>query len=376
MHSTQKLQITRKQRTSEFRERVEREWRTTYLDFIKQYMDKPDFNWFNLTSNPNLDPQYIFDNPHLPWDFHRLITRPDISIETLIEKYGTVDVFWTVVLNREDMTMEYIDAHPEYPWPYSDIHSLKTLSIDFIKKHEAEVDFWNCLQFHNGYTLKEFLTAFPDHAFEPDLIYRTGMTADEAIETDDTILEVLAKNTRKLPNICDLVVANPDLKWDWTEISLNPHLTVPFMRKYRKQIKWDFLTSVIPKSVIRDNPRLPWDYKMYCYRKDLSRSELFEHITSYTDIFQLGSHSQIRFSDFQNDKIIKLDINSVSYNKFELEKQKFITEKYSEYLAAYRVQQYHNLVVSAPEYVVCRKRICRDYDDAFTEDGCLKNAKY
>ena len=362
MHSTQKLTITRKQRTSEFREQVEREWQTTYLDFIKQYMNKPGFNWFNLTSNPNLDPQYIFDNPHLPWDFYKLITRPDISIETLIEKYGAEDVFWSIVLYRKDMTMEYIDAHPEYPWSYADIHSLKTLSIDFIKKHEAEVVFWNCLQFHNGYTLNEFLTAFPDKVYEPDLIDMTGMTADEAART--------------LPNICELVDANSDLKWNWTKISQNPHLTVPFMRKYRKQIKWDFLTSVIPKSVIRANPRLPWDYKMYYYRTDLSRSELFEHIMSYTNTFQLGSHSQIRFSDFQNEKLIKWNMNSVSNNKFELEKQTFITEKYSEYLAAYRVQQYHNLVETSPEYAVCRKLICRNFDDEFTEDGCLKNAKY
>ena len=376
MYSTQKLPITRKQRTREFRDKVEREWQRTYLDFIKQYMGKPGFNWFNLTSNPNLDPQYIFDNPHLPWDFHRLITRPDISIETLIEKYGAEDVFWTVVLNREDITMEYIDAHPEHPWPYAKIHSLKTLSINFIKKHEAEVVFWNCLQFHNGYTLKEFITAFPDKVYEPDLIYRTGMTADEAMEMDADILEALTKTARTLPNICELVIANPDLKWNWTEISLNPHLTVPFMQKYRKQIKWDFLTSVIPKSVIRANPRLPWDYKMYYYRTDLSRPELFEQIMSYTDTFQIGSHSQIRFSDFQNEKLIKWDMNSVSYNKFELEKQTFIIEKYSEYLAAYRVQQYHNLVETSPEYVVCRKRICRDYDNEFTEDGCLKNAKY
>jgi hypothetical protein len=339
-------------------------------------MDKPGFNWFNLTSNPNLDPQYIFDNPHLLWDFHRLITRLDISIETLIEKYGADDVFWIELLEREDITIEYIESHPEYPWPYADIHSLKTLSIDFIKKHEHEVEFWNCLLFHNGYSVKEFLTAFPDKVYEPDLICRTGMTADEAIKIDDTILEVLAKNTRTVPNICEFVDTNPDLKWNWTDISLNPHLIVPFMRKYRKQIKWDSLTSVIPKTVIRASPRLPWNYKMYCYRTDLSRSELFEHIMSYTDIFQLGSHSQIRFSDFQNQQIIKLDINSVSYNKFQLEKQTFITEKYREYLAAYRVQQYYILVETSPEYAICRKLICRDYDDQFTEGGHLKNAKY
>jgi hypothetical protein len=328
-----------------------------------------------LSANPNIDPQYIFDNPQFRWSLDRVVFRQDIHIDTLISKYGDDPVFWLILMSREGLTMEYMESHPEYHWPYSHIHSLKTLSIDFIKRHEAEVDFWNCLQFHDGYTVKEFLTAFPDHAFEPDLIYRTGMTADEVMEIDDTILEALTKTARTLPNICELVDANPDLKWNWTEISLNPHLTVPFMRKHRKQIEWHFLTSVIPKSVILANPRLLWDYKMYFFRKDLSRAELFEHVMSYTDTFQLGSHPQIKFADFQNDKIIELDINSVSYNKFEKEKEDFITEKYLEYLAAYRVQQFNILTTTAPIYERCRKRVAQDYDREFPdEEACYKRS--
>lgn len=332
MLSTQKKPITRAMRTDEFHEKVEQEWKAYYLKFIESYMDKPRFNWYNLTANLNIDPQYIFDNPRLPWPLNRVICRLDIPIDTLISKYGDKPTFWHMLMEREDITMEYIDAHPEYPWPYSHIYLLKTLSIDFIKRHEAEVDFWNCLQFHNSYTVKEFLTAFPDHVYEPDLIYWSGMTAAEAMEIDDTILEALTKTSRTLPNICELVDANPDLKWNWVHISQNPHLTVPFMCNFRKQIMWDFLTTVIPKSVIRDNPSLPWDYSMYCYRNDLSRAELFEHVMSYRHIFQLGSHPQIRFADFQNNQIIKWDIGSVSNNKFEKEKEDFITRKYQEYL--------------------------------------------
>jgi hypothetical protein len=290
-------------------------------------------------------------------------------------RYGDEPVFWQILIRREDITMEYIESHPEYPWSYADIHELKTLSIDFIKRHVAQVDFWNCLQFHNGYTVKEFLTTFPDHVYEPDLIYRSGMTADEVMEIDDVIVEALTKTARTLPNICELVSANPDLKWNWTEISLNPHLTVPFMRKYRKQIEWKYLTSVIPKSVIRANPRLPWDYSMYCFRKDLSRAELLEHVMSYTDTFNFGCHPQIRFNDFKNNKIIKWNINSVSYNKFEKEKEDFITRKYQEYLSAYRIQQFNNLTTTAPIYERCRKRVSQDYDREFPdEEACAKRS--
>ena len=87
------IKLTRKERTTEFNEKVEKEWKATYLEFIKEYIVKPEFNYHNLTSNPNIDPQVILDNPHLRWDYSRVIERLDIPIETLITKYGTELVF-------------------------------------------------------------------------------------------------------------------------------------------------------------------------------------------------------------------------------------------------------------------------------------------
>lgn len=366
----QKKKQTTKERTTEFRKKVEQEWKTTYFEFIKEYIGTPGFNWFNLTNNPNIDPQFIFDNPQYPWHIPTVIERTDIQIETLITKYSVYPGFWTTILRHKDVSMEYIDAHPEYPWAYSHIHLLKTLSIDFIKKHEAQVLFWNLIQFHNGYTFKEFYSAFPDRVDKQELIYRTGMTVKKALATDSDILEVLIKTTCSHPKICELVNANPRLKWDWIEISLNPNLTVPFMHKYQKKICWDILTSVIPKQIIRDNHRFPWDYSRYCYRTDLTRGELFEHLPSY-NIFEFGFNPQIRFDDFKR-KDIAWDINSVSGNIFEVEKKAFINKKYNEYLSAYRIQQFINLVTTSPEYAICRKRISADYDREFlNDDGCL-----
>jgi hypothetical protein len=74
---------TRTERTRAFREQVEQELYAKYLKFIQPFMNKPVFNWSNLTANLNLNPQYIFDNPHLPWDMDRICTRPDIPIDTV-----------------------------------------------------------------------------------------------------------------------------------------------------------------------------------------------------------------------------------------------------------------------------------------------------
>lgn len=366
MHkSHQTKPVTRKDRTSKFREQVEREWQARYLEFIRPFMDKPGFNWYNLTANLNLNPQYIFDNPQLPWDMNRICTRPDIPIETIIEKYGQLDkIVWFSIMRRDDVTIDYIESHPEYPWPYSHVLVIKDLTIEFIKKHETEVDFWHCIHFRNTYTIKEFITAFPTHIHEETILFYTGFTSEQIMQMDDDIVNALSRQ-RESNNIPEMVNKYPDMKWDWTEISFNTNLSVPFIKKYRANINWKYLTSVINKQIIKENPKLPWDYTMYTYRKDISRAELLEHIADYTDIFAFGNNNEIRFSDFNNENLINWDINTVSYNKFTAEKLEFIEKRYREYLAAYRIQQCYNLVKTAPVYEMCRKRIALDFDREF-----------
>ncbi len=267
-------------------------------------------------------------------------------------------------MRRDDVTFQYIESHPEYPWPYSDVLDIKDLTIDFIKKHEAEVDFWHHLIFRKTYTIKEFITAFPDHIHEETILYYTGMDSKQVMQTDDALVNALSQ-PRTCKNIYEMVNMYPDAKWRWTDISFNPYVTVPFIKKYRSKINWKYLTSVIATRIIKNNPKLPWDYEMFTFREDISRTELFEHIADYSDMFNFGSHPEIRFRDFKNDAIICWNFNSVSYNKFTAEKRNFIERRYREYLAAYRIQQYYNLVMTAPVYEMCRKRIALDYDREF-----------
>jgi hypothetical protein len=356
---------TRKERTQAFRKQVEQEWYAEYLKFIQPFMNKPEFNWYNLTANLNLNPQYIFDNPHLSWDMDRICTRTDIPIDTIIEKYGHLSEFiWFSIMRRDDVTVQYIESHPEYPWPYSNVLDIKDLTIDFIKKHEAEVYFWHHLIFRKTYTIKEFITTFPDHIHEKTILYYTGLTSEQIMQMNDDIVNTLSRQ-RESKNIPEMVDKYPDMKWKWTEISLNPSLTVPFIKKYMTKINWKYLTSVIATRIIKNNPKLPWDYEQYTYREDISRAELFEHIMDYCDTFNFGSHPEIRFRDFKNENLIEWNINSVSYNKFTAEKHEFIEQRYREYLATYRIQQHYNLVKTAPVYEMCRKRIALDYDREF-----------
>lgn len=363
-----KQQLTRKERTQAFCKQVELEWYAEYLKFIEPYMNKAGFNWSNLSENLNLNPQYIFDNPHLPWDINRVCLRTDIPIETIIEKYGHMGNRILInIMCRDDMSIEYIESHPEYQWPYNQMLNIKNLTIEFIKKHKTEVTRWQHLMFNRKYSIKEYITAFPDHVCEEIIMYYTGLRSEQIMKMDDDIVEALSRQMNS-NNITEMVDKYPDMKWCWTDISLNTNLTVPFIKKYRHKIKWELLTSVINKQIIKDNPKLPWNYRDYMTRKDISRTELFEHIEDYSNTFELGNNPEIRFKDFKKNRIINWDINSVSFNKFTAEKRDFIERRYREYLSAYRIQQHYNLVATTPVYEMCRKRIALDYEREFGSD--------
>jgi hypothetical protein len=358
---------TRKDRTHAFRELVEQEWQAKYLEFIRPYMANPLFNWYSFSGNPNLNLQFIFDNPQYPWELDRVCRRSDIPIDTVIERYGHLGKeVWINLMTRDDMTIDYIEAHPEYPWPYSHSSDLKkkNLTIEFLKKHESEVQLWQNIHFQMEYTVKEFITAFPEHVDEETILHYTGMTSAQVMQADDALINALS-NSRTCKNIPEIVDMYPNAKWDWAEISFNPHLTISFIKKYRAKINWSYLTSKIDKKLINANPKLPWNFKMYHYRTDITRSELLEHITEYTDGICFGKHPELRFRDLANKEIIKWNINSITWNTFEGERRDFFEQRFREYLAAYRIQQYYNLVSSAPVYLICRKRIALDYEREF-----------
>lgn len=365
MHAYQTNKVTRKERTSEFRELVETEWQAMYLEFIKPYIAKPTFNWYTFSENLNINPQFIFDNPLFPWKLDRVCKRSDIPIETIIYRYGHLgENVWINLMRRNDMTIEFIDTHPEYPWPYSHSYLLNAVTIDFLKKHESKVEFWNQLHVCTTYTVKEFITAFPNHVDEAVIMYYTGMDSSQVMQTADELVNALFQ-TRSCKNISNMVDKYPNAKWDWVEISFNKHVTVQFIKKYQKKIKWEYLTSVIDKKIIKANPKLPWNYKLFHVRMDISRAELLEHIMDYTDAIEFGKHPEIRFRDFLNHGIITFDICSITRNTFDGERRDFIERQYREYLAAYRIQQYYNLVKTAPVYEMCRKRIDLDYEREF-----------
>jgi len=49
-------------------------------DLLQLYPDKP-WNWYGLSSNPNISWEIVCSNPDKPWDWYELSMNPNITLE-------------------------------------------------------------------------------------------------------------------------------------------------------------------------------------------------------------------------------------------------------------------------------------------------------
>ena len=117
--------ISRKKRTSLFRQLVEKEWRIYYWEFVLKYSDK--LNWERISRNPNISMDIIENNPDKPWDWHGISRNPNITMD-IIEKYPDKHWNWHDISRNlfnyekelfiEKRMKEYLSAYriQQYYW--------------------------------------------------------------------------------------------------------------------------------------------------------------------------------------------------------------------------------------------------------------------
>ena len=83
--------LSRKKRTSLFRQQVEKEWSEYFWEFVLKHPDKLYLN--SISHNPNITMNIIEKYPDKPWDWYGLSCNPNITMD-IIEKYSDKPWNW------------------------------------------------------------------------------------------------------------------------------------------------------------------------------------------------------------------------------------------------------------------------------------------
>ena len=93
------MPLSRKKRTSLFRQLVEKEWSEYYWEFVLKYSNK--LYWNSISHNPNITKDIIEKYPDKPWNWSGISRNPNITME-FIYKYSDKPWSWNVLSQNFD----------------------------------------------------------------------------------------------------------------------------------------------------------------------------------------------------------------------------------------------------------------------------------
>ena len=129
--------ISRKKRTSVFRQLVEKEWREYYWEFVLKFSDKLD--WNGISRNPNITMGVIEKYPDKPWDWEDISCNPfNYEKELFIEKrmkeylmcYRIQQYYWKSICNPRCL-IGYNKVNRDYDKLFTEDGRIKKLLSDF-----------------------------------------------------------------------------------------------------------------------------------------------------------------------------------------------------------------------------------------------------
>ena len=106
---------------------------------LEKYPDKP-WNWYRVSSNPNITMEIIETYPDKPWNWYGVSYNPNLTME-MIEKYPDKPWDWYGVSKNPNITMEIIEKYPDKPWDWQRVSRNPNITMEFIEKNINKIEF-------------------------------------------------------------------------------------------------------------------------------------------------------------------------------------------------------------------------------------------
>jgi hypothetical protein len=91
------------------------EWSKYYWnEFVLKNLDK-NWDWYWLSTNPNITWDIVKANLDKPWDWYGLSTNPNITWDIVISNPDK-PWNWRGLSSNPNITMDIIEANPDKPW--------------------------------------------------------------------------------------------------------------------------------------------------------------------------------------------------------------------------------------------------------------------
>jgi hypothetical protein len=207
----------------------------------------PDASWdYNeLSSNPNINWNYIQKNINKKWNWKKLSSNPAITWD-IIKSQPYVKWHWDFITRNPNINLEIIKSNPDKKWDWEWLSKQPYITWDIIKEMNKEHMYF------------DFYSNFSDN---PNITI--NIVADENQKSEFSVPWDYYKLSCNQSITWIDIKNNPDLPWNWDSVSENPNITWDIV-KSNQEISSVSDSSVSPPSSVL-SPTMTnlytWDYK-------------------------------------------------------------------------------------------------------------------
>lgn len=264
----------------------------------------PELSVSEMSSNPNITPDIVRQNQHLPWNFVRYSANARNTIEFVLENLDK-DWCWIAISRNLKKIRQAVCMYPDLPWKWHEMGYNPNIGESFILEHKEKL---TSVWLHDHISL-EFVRKHPEvnwAALDFDLSMRSDVTPEMFTFPDYGLLSAY------LP--MDYIIGRPDLPWRYQAMSMN---------------------TSIRTSHILENPYITWDWEYMC-SPDIDISLYWEHARNRFYSLPCLPISRIFDKDLTDDDISCITENPL--NECKSDKEMFFKNRAAKKLYYWWIQ--------------------------------------
>lgn len=176
-------------------------------------------DWFYLSGNKIVTIETVRENLHLPWSIQGLSLNPNTTLAVVRDNPG-INWDFSCLSRNPNITLDQIIDNPDLPWKYSFL-SNPNLTVEKLREKRDVIK-------------ERFNVTFESME---EIVERREQRIDISVEISAEVyaeMRLLSSSTT-----IERVKENPDLEWDWWQLSAN------------RSITWIDIV---------ENQHLPWNY--------------------------------------------------------------------------------------------------------------------
>ena len=130
--------VTKGKRIKQLRETINKEWTECYFKFILEH-PMQNWEWEEISSNPNITWEIIKNNPMKPWNWSNISMNPNITWK-IIKDNPIQNWTWWGITKNPNITMEIIrdNSKEEWDWLYISMNMFTKEKEQFLNRKYRE----------------------------------------------------------------------------------------------------------------------------------------------------------------------------------------------------------------------------------------------